>query len=160
MSKVDSLGPWQRATYTQGQKLCGSFVLFMPSRIPKWRNNVPISPLLLEPPVTSFLVNCDCCVSCRLWLINNGIWDDLINSQEERKPTSLFSEQKQSFLEGQEGVCSDALQSLWHPGQSPSCMLPQPQNLPLREWALPDDKIGVNEGRFLLIGNRLSSPGY
>lgn len=48
----------------------------------------------------SFAINGDWSVSCTLWLINNGRWEGLINSQEERKPTSLPSEWKWSCLEG------------------------------------------------------------
>lgn len=65
------------------------------------KNNFPVYPFILEQQVASFPIHCDCCTSCRLWLINKGLWEDLINSEEGGKLISLLREQKWSFLEGQ-----------------------------------------------------------
>lgn len=64
------------------------------------KNNFPVYPFILEQQIASFPIHRDCCMSCRLWLINTGPWEDLIYSQEGRKPISLLREQKWSFLEG------------------------------------------------------------
>lgn len=102
MGKVDSLNPRQRATCTRRlrSELFSSFSLHMPSKVPVWRRTTPLSLLSPWNKASSFAINGDWSVSCTLWLINNGRWEGLINSQEERKPTSLPSEWKWSYLEG------------------------------------------------------------
>lgn len=125
-------------------------------------SNFPVSPLICSK--SSFICH-QLRLVCQLHIMINQEQEvrrasPFIGGNESHKPTKWTEMEPFGGSVGKKPA---------EPPPGPPCIPPASHRaacnhmhevLPLSEWALPGYRIGVNKGRFFLIGDRLSSPGY